>query len=272
MKSQLLALLSTFLLSLLSCTPSSQIVWEKVDEGLFLAEVSAGQKSIVGDGKITILKINPAHYNFHLLSAKRKNENVKTAEQWAKQKDMLAVVNAGMYRDDFQTNMGFMQDYNFVNNKELNKDNTIVAFNRNNDTLPEVQIIDCVCQDWDVLKYQYQSFTQSIRMVDCNQVNKWSQQERIWSMVIFAMDKQENVLFIFTRSPHSVHDFVEMLLDLPLDIYNAMYLEGGPEASIYLDHNNKKIAKFGSYETGFNENDDNNRFWQIPNMIGITKK
>ena len=51
-----------------------------------------------------------------------------------------------------------------------------------------------------------------------------------------------------------------------------MYLEGGPEASFYLSHNELMIEKMGSYETGFNENDDNNEFWQIPNVIGITKK
>ena len=91
-------------------------------------------------------------------------------------------------------------------------------------------------------------------------------------MVVIGVDKEGNALFIFTRSPHSVHDFINILLDAPLNLYNLMYLEGGPEASFYLSHNELMIEKMGSYETGFNENDDNNEFWQIPNVIGITKK
>jgi uncharacterized protein YigE (DUF2233 family) len=109
-------------------------------------------------------------------------------------------------------------------------------------------------------------------MVDCNQKNRWSQQNKKWSMVVIGMDKDGNALFIFTRSPYSVHDFINILLKSSLKLYNAMYLEGGPEASFYLNHKGIKVEKMGSYETGFNKNDDNKEFWEIPNIIGITKK
>ena len=32
------------------------------------------------------------------------------------------------------------------------------------------------------------------------------------------------------------------------------------------------MNEVGSYETGFNENDDNNSAWLIPNVIGIVKR
>ncbi len=51
-----------------------------------------------------------------------------------------------------------------------------------------------------------------------------------------------------------------------------MYPEGGSEASFYLDDKGMEIIEKGSFETGFNENDDNNQLWEIPNVIGITKK
>ncbi len=51
-----------------------------------------------------------------------------------------------------------------------------------------------------------------------------------------------------------------------------MYLEGGPEASLYIHHPNLSLEKSGSYETGFNENDNNKVFWDIPNMITISRK
>ena len=68
------------------------------------------------------------------------------------------------------------------------------------------------------------------------------------------------------------YDFINILLESSLNIYNLMYLEGGPEASFYLNHNGLKVEKMGSYETGFREDDSNNEFWSIPNVIGITKK
>ena len=91
-------------------------------------------------------------------------------------------------------------------------------------------------------------------------------------MVSLGIDGKGNILFLFTRSPYSVHDFINALLRLDIDIQRAMYLEGGPEASLYLKTSQKEMALFGSYETGFNENDNNNRFWSIPNVIGISFK
>jgi len=251
---------------------SREINWKKIDEGLFYTEFISPLKAICGDQKISILKINPELYKFNLLNAKELNEKNKTAEEWAIQKNQIAVINAGMYQSDHSTNVGYMKNYNFINNQRLSKDNTIVAFNRKDKKLPDFQIIDLKCQDWNILKNKYHSFSQSIRMVDCSQKNKWSQQPKKWSMVVVGKDKLGNVLFIFSRSPFSVHDFISILLKAPIQIYNMMYLEGGPEASFYLNHNETKVAKMGSYETGFYESDDNTVFWNIPNVIGISKK
>jgi len=264
-------------LFLISYSVSSQkketsIAWKKIDKGLFSVDYKSPQKAILGNQIITIIKINPKYYNFNLLSAKEKGEHTRTAKDWAITKKQIAVINAGMYQADHATNLGYMKDYNFSNNNRLNKDNTIIAFNRKDSIVPEIQIIDRTCQNWEELKNKYNSFSQSIRMVDCNQKNRWGQQNKKWSMVVIAIDKKENALFVSVRSPYSVHDFINTLLKAPLNIKNIMYLEGGPEASLYLNHNGKTIEKMGSYETGFNENDNNNIFWRIPNVIGITKK
>ena len=60
-------------------------------------------------------------------------------------------------------------------------------------------------------------------------------------MVLWGMDTEGNVLWIFTRSPFTVHDFANTLLSLNLKIDKLMYLEGGPEASFYLNHPKSKL-------------------------------
>lgn len=247
-------------------------LWEKIDTGLYYSEINSPINSEFGDSKINVLKINPKYYNFHLISVKQNNEYSKTAEAWATEKKLIALINAGMFMED-KTNTGFMKNYNFFNNKKIASNyNSIVSFNRTDESVPEFQIIDLKCQDWNVLKEKYNSFSQGIRMINCNQRNVWGQQDKKWSMSVIGEDKEGNALFIFSRSPYSVHDFINILLKSPLNIKKAMYLEGGPEASFYLNSKEKKIKKCGSYETGFNENNSNEDFWLIPNIIGITKK
>lgn len=91
-------------------------------------------------------------------------------------------------------------------------------------------------------------------------------------MCVLAVDKQKNVLFIFTRSPYTANQFINMLLAMPLNIHNAMYLEGGPEASLYVASKDTVIEKFGSYVSQTFSHDRNDHFWAIPNVIGIRKK
>jgi len=257
---------------LVSSIKSQEIGWQELDSGLFYTEFDSPLKSEYGDSKITILKIDPSYYNFKLISAKETGEPNKTAEEWAKSRKLIAVINAGMYQMDHKTNVGYMKNFDFINNRNYNNYNTILAFNRKDTSVPEIQIIDLKCQNWEELKDKYNSFSQGIRMIDCNQRNRWAQQDKKWSTVAIGIDKHGNALFLFTRSPYSVHNFINILLELPIDIYNAMYLEGGPEASFYLNYNGVKVRKFGSFETGFNENNENERFWEIPNVIGIIKK
>ncbi|MCX6226724.1 MAG: hypothetical protein NTV01_18580 [Bacteroidia bacterium] len=63
--------------------PSIDISWEKVDDGLYLSAYLPSQKSLVGDSKITILKVDPSRYNFNMFSAKENGESVKSANEWA---------------------------------------------------------------------------------------------------------------------------------------------------------------------------------------------
>jgi hypothetical protein len=49
----------------------------------------------------------------------------------------------------------------------------------------------------------------------------------------------------------------------------AQHLEGGPEAQLYINMGGTELEVVGSYETDFNESDDNDRAWPIPNIIGL---
>jgi len=109
-------------------------------------------------------------------------------------------------------------------------------------------------------------------MISIRQENVWRQSGKIFSIAAVGMDGSSNVLFIHSRSPFTVHDFNQTLLSLPIDIHNAMYVEGGPEASLYVKANEIEVNQVGSYETGFNQDDDNKSAWLIPNVIGIVKR
>jgi hypothetical protein len=244
---------------------SKDEVWKRIDDGLFLGEFNSQ--------KITLIKIDPKYYSFKLLCASEKNRLRITAKQWCQKHNLISAINAGMFQADGITNVGYMKNFNHMNNPRLNTSyKAVLAFNPIDAAVPEIQIIDLRCQDLARLKDKYQTLIQGIRMISCRQENVWEKQDKKWSMVAFGMDKSGNGLFIFTESPHSVHDFTNSLLSLPISLYNAMYLEGGPEATFYFSANGIEFEKIGSYGTGLDENDFPKIARPIPNVIGIVKK
>ena len=247
--------------------------WKKVGDGLFLAQFDPFYEAPVKDSKIIILKINPTYYSFKLLCASELGKIRLTPKEWCKKYNLIAAINAGMYQKDGLTNVGYMKNYSHLNNPRLNSTyKAVLAFNRMDFTVREIQIIDLKCQDFEKLKPRYQTFIQSIRMIGCNQENVWSQQDRKWSLAVLGVDKEGSVLFIFSEAPYSGYDFNNILLSLPLSIFNATYLEGGPEASLYLSATGIELEKVGIYGTGLHGSVVKSSAYPIPNVIGIIKK
>ena len=247
--------------------------WRKVDEGLSVAEFDSPMKSNAQDSRITIVRIDPKLYSFKLLCASEHGRTKMTARNWCEKFSLIAAVNAGMYQQDGFTNVGLMKTFNHVNNQRLNNVyKAVLAFNRLEPKIPEIQIIDLKCQDFEMIGPKYQTLIQNIRMIGCHQENVWAKTDQLWGMAVFGIDKSGNALFIFTEAPYSGHDFANVLLSLPLSIFNALYLEGGFEANLFLSWNGVELERVGARETGLQEDSPRAVPRPIPNVIGITKK
>ena len=260
---RIISLIAIFWLLLIPSNSSSQNnPWKKIDEGLF-----------VMDSKIMIVKIDPKFYSFKLLCASEFGKIRLTPKEWCLKQNLISAINAGMYQEDGLRNVGFMKNFSHINNPKLNNSyKAVLAFNRTDVSVPEIQIIDLKCQAFEELKPKYQTFAQSIRMVSCQQENVWTRQEKMSSLAVLGIDKNGNVLFIFSGAPYAGYDFINVLLSLPLSLYNAMYLEGGSEASLYFSLNGVELDRVGMNEPGLNDTLVKGVTRAIPNVIGITKK
>jgi len=270
----LLAVLTTILSTVFSphAVQSRDDLWKKVDEGLHLGEFASEGTSKIEDSRITIVKIDPRVYSFKLLCASELGRTKLTAKKWCEEHHLISAINAGMYQEDGIRNVGYMKNFNHINNPRLSPVyQAVLAFHPTEPTVREIQIIDLKCQDFEKLRSKYQTLIQNIRMISCLQENVWSKQDKTWSMAVFGMDKSGKALFIFAKSPYSGHDFANLLLSIPISIHNAMYLEGGQQASLYFSANDVKFEKVG-FPVSFNENDTLPAARPIPNVIGFVKK
>jgi hypothetical protein len=108
-----------------------------------------------------------------------------------------------------------------------------------------------------------------LRLIKRPGVNQWGKQTREWSEAALGEDGDGNVLFIYSRSPFSMHDLNRELLAAGIGVVAAQHMEGGPEAQLYVHTGETELEMFGSYETSFKENDQNAMAWPVPNVIGV---
>jgi hypothetical protein len=280
-------LLSPFLISVgfawdqILAPPSGNVIpisepggrWQTLEPGLDLGEFIAPRGSPVGDSQITAVRIDPAYFKVDLLSVVGLAlPEALAIDDWTRRYQLSAAINAGMFERDRRTTTGYARVGTVTLNPKWKPTyQAFLALEPDDPKLPAATILDAECDDVKGLQAHYRVVLQSLRMVDCKGQNRWAQAQRAWSTAALAVDDAGRILFIHARSPWPVHDFIENLLALPMGISRAMYLEGGPEASLSLATSAKSFVRVGSFETGFNENDDNQSLWALPNVIGVRR-
>jgi hypothetical protein len=245
--------------------------WQELEPGLELGSFVPSQKSQLGDSVIQVLRIDLRYFEFRLLNASAKASGQrKSVKDWVNENGLIAGINASMYQQDNLTSVSYMKTGNHVNSSWVSKDRTFLAFDPKNKSLPSAKIFDRDCEDFEETRKHYRSLIQSIRMVSCDGKNVWEPQQKKWSIAAVGMDSKGRILFMHVSSPHSTHDFINILLDLPIDLKRAMYVEGGKDAQLYINTVKDEFEFVGNYSTGVN-NADSTFAWPVPNVLGIVR-
>lgn len=226
----------------------------------------------VGDRVVTVVRVDPRAFRIVLRTA-GSHGGARTAPRWADDLGLAGVANAGMFHPDLRS-VGLLQSAGEVEQPRDNPrysaflavDPVAPARNR-----PAVAIFQRGCPGFDLprIRREYDTVLQSIAMLDCDGRPIPSPGRRVYSASAAGLDAAGRLVFVHVRTPYSMGAFREILASPAVGLRAALYLEGGPEASLVVRAGTERVAEMGSYETGFFESDDNHRFWDIPNVIGF---
>jgi hypothetical protein len=223
--------------------------------------------------RIHVLRIEPNLARLKLLLASEHDNKSRTAAAWCRDFGLLAAINAGMYGKDFLTNVGYLQNGTYIQNKRWSKGyKSVLAFESRKTDIPQAIMID-LDEPEAIKKVQdYNVVIQNLRLIKGDGVNVWGRSEKKWSEAAVGMDKSGRILFLFCRSPYSMVDFNEIVKSSGLAVMKLMHMEGGPVASMSVRSRNLNLDISGSYETGMKQDDMNEMQWPIPNVIGVQIK
>ena len=293
---------------LVSSTANAAEPWIQLEPGLDLASFPAYIPSGPDDAylqkdAITVLRIQPDKFEFVLLTSSEKGTQL-TPAQWAEHNGLTAVINASMYLPDNRTSTGYLRNGDHINNGYVNKrfgsffvaspvEN--VADNATNSTLPAgsrtapqsnatlqtnstaqptplplAAILDKQADDWERLIKHYRIVVQNFRMINAARVPLWPEDGDAFSIAAVAMNDTQDILFIHCRPPLTVRQLTDSLLELPLGIVRAMYVEGGPQASLHIRTGSMRKTWSGRHASDFWSGAQTE--WMLPNILGIRRR
>jgi hypothetical protein len=252
-------------------TQKPNYTWRSLAKGIDLIETDAPERSILGDSKLTILRIDPKAFDFYLITATQ-YKTKKTVCEWADTFALNIVMNAGMYDlSNGLINKGFMKVNTHYNNRKLNPSyKAMIAMHPTDSSFSKMDILDLQCNSWESVNHKYHSYAQGMRMLDCSgKPLGWNKRNQSCSMLVAAKDAKGHLYYIFTRSPYTHNQMIRFMLDFPFSLTNAIYLEGGPETSLYVCIGETVLEKVGSYVSDTYPTDKNEQFWRLPNVMGL---
>ncbi len=258
------------LVALLSAGPAaSGSPWRILEPGLELG-LFDGPPGASGDGKIAVVRIDPAIFELRLLNSSAPGQGVPlSARGWADKAGASVVINASMYQEDYRTAVSLMRTRDHVNQRHVTRDRAALAFDPVGPGLPAVRMVDRDCDDLDSAIRGYGTVIQSIRMVSCERRNVWAPSPKRSSVAAVGLDARGWVLFVHARSAWPVHDLVNALLELPIDLRQAMYVEGGPEAQLFVKGGGTELERLGGHEAAPVASADG---WPVPNVIAAVRR
>jgi hypothetical protein len=252
----------------------SGVRWQALQPGLEHAVVIVpAHRDLPIDGQLHLVRIDPARAPLEAVMAGAGDGRARTAAEWCRDRKLAVAINMGMYREDKRTNSGYARAPGYVNNPRwAAKYKTALAFGSVGHGAPTVLMADLDDPGDKERLGAYGTVVQNLRLIRAPGRGVWGKQERRWSEAAVGMDKDQRIIFVFSRYPYSMKELTDALLALPLGVTSAMHVEGGPEASLSIHSGGVDLDLNGSYETGFNENDDEQRQWPIPNVLGVPRR
>ncbi|MBQ9536645.1 MAG: phosphodiester glycosidase family protein [Desulfovibrionaceae bacterium] len=228
----------SFLLALLVSLPllayaGTLTSWQPIAPGIFLATFPLMAK----EGALLVLKIDPHKVHFELCSAAADAKLPLSLLQWAKTKQLLAVINASMYLPDNRTSTGYMRQGMILNNPRIAKKfGAFFVACPDNNSLPKATILERETRGLQEKLRHYHLVIQNYRLINSAKQVLWPKVGPKHTIAAVGLTAHGDILFLYSMHPTTPYTLAQELLRLPLDIGTTMYVEGGTPAGLFVNH------------------------------------
>lgn len=233
-------------------------------------EIEGAPAIPLADDCLDVVRIDLVGHRLRVLTALH-GGGARPLDRWLADERLIAGINAGMFHDDLRS-VGLLVASDAVNNPDDNPAfGGFLAFDPVDPSSPPLVVAGRDCPDFelDALEERYRSIAQSYRLVGCDgEAIRWKD-PKAYSAAAAGVDRDGRLVLLHARAPHLMRELSRTAATL--DLAGAIFVEGGPEATLIARGRDGEVARVGSYETGFLETDDNRALWDLPNILGVER-
>jgi hypothetical protein len=221
---------------------------------------------------LDLIRVDLTDHKLEILAAAREGA-ARPAPRWADDFGLTAVINLAMFKDDGAPVALAIDARGALNPRDNPRFGGFLAFDPVDprDAPAIVAGRSCPGFDLDALERRYLGVVQSYRMLDCDGgAIAWKDAKR-YSAAAVGVDRDGKLVLVHVRAPFTMKALSAALASPAMKLQGAIFVEGGPEASLVV-RAERTLERVGSFETSFLESDDNQRFWDLPNVLGVVKR
>ena len=232
--------------------------------------LTAERVAVTPGSCMDLVRADPAKLRLRVLTAARDGSS-HTAPAWREVFHLTAVINATMFHADGSP-VGLVVENGVPVGSDNKKFGGVLAFDPRDPGDPPAVITgrDCAGFDLAALRARYRSLVENPRLLGCaGEALAWADPKH-YSAAAIAIDRAGRIVLVHARVATTMSELSHALA--VLDLQSALFLEGGPEASLVVKGETGELSLVGSYETGFLENDGNLAFWWLPVVLALQSR
>ncbi|MBO4793309.1 MAG: phosphodiester glycosidase family protein [Deltaproteobacteria bacterium] len=242
--------------------------WKSMEPGFEIGSFAIGRQKGI-EKHVVIARFDPELFDFVAVSAMFPGKKMQTLRDWVQSENLVAAINAGMFRENGLTHTGLFRFGELVNNSHVAErfGAFFVALPHGEGKLPRAAVLDRTADDWQEILPRYAVAVQNFRLIGADGTSPWRGRGEEHPVSAVGMDLKGRILFIHCREAVSVSFLAESLIALPLDLKQTMYVEGGSEASLAVREGEKMYVWSGRGKGDLLPNG-----FLLPNIIGVRRR